>query len=72
METEGTQRTGFSRHALIMLLCCLIPLGILAALWAIGVSNNYLLIGVLLLCPLMHVMMMVFQKKSGDGGGHAH
>ena len=69
MEKEGSERTGLTRHKLIMLLCCLIPLGILAVLWAIGTPSNYLVVGILLLCPLMHVVMIIGARK---GGGHAH
>ncbi len=62
-----------SRHLLIMLLCCLVPLVILAVLWAIGVSENYLILGVVLLCPLLHLVMMRGRHASGhDGSGHGH
>lgn len=58
-----------SRHTLVMLLCCLAPLAVLGILWAIGVSGNYLIFGVLLLCPLLHVFMMRGMHKS-DREGH--
>ncbi len=68
-----TPRAGISKHALIMLLCCLIPLALLGILWAIGLPNQYLLWGVFLLCPLLHIVMMLgSRKKSGDSGGHVH
>ena len=73
METEGTRKAGLSKHTLIMLLCCLVPLAILAVLWVVGLPNSYLVWGVLLLCPLMHVVMMIgSRKKSGDSAGHVH
>jgi hypothetical protein len=73
MATEGSEQKGMSKHALIMVLCCLIPLAILAVLWAIGVSGSYLIFGVILLCPLLHIFMMRgMSKGSGEGGGHAH
>lgn len=62
-----------SKHTLIMLLCCLIPLAILGVLWAIGVSGSYLIFGVLLLCPLLHIFMMRgMPKGSGKEGSHDH
>ncbi len=70
METKGSEQKGISKHALIMVLCCLIPLGILAVLWTIGVSGSYLIFGVMLLCPLLHLLMMRGMGKGG--GGHAH
>ena len=62
-----------SKHMLFMVLCCLIPLAILGVLWVIGVSGGYLIFGVILLCPLLHIFMMRgMHKGNGDGGGHAH
>ena len=58
-----------SKHALIMVLCCLIPLALLAALWALGVSESYLAFGVILLCPILHIVMM---RGMHSGGGHDH
>ena len=49
-----------------MVLCCLIPLAVLAVLWAVGVSKNYLTLGLLLLCPLLHVVLMKDMFKSRD------
>ncbi|MDO8725892.1 MAG: DUF2933 domain-containing protein [Candidatus Methanoperedens sp.] len=50
----------FSRHkhTLMMVLGCLIPLLILGILWVAGVSQNILSFGILLLCPIMHLLMM--------------
>jgi len=73
METKGAEQKGMSKHTLIMVLCCLIPLAILAVLWAIGVSGGYLILGVILLCPLLHILMMRdTHRGSGEGSGHAH
>ncbi len=68
METKGTERKGMSKHMLIMVLCCVIPLVTLGVLWAIGVSGSYLIFGVILLCPLLHILMMRGMGKGG--GGH--
>ena len=50
------------RHTLIMMLGCIIPLVLLVILWIAGVSQSILSFGVLLLCPIMHLVMM---KKHG-------
>ncbi len=73
MAAGGSEQKGMSKHTLIMVLCCLIPLAILGVLWAIGISGSYLILGVILLCPLLHIFMMQGKHKgSEEGGGHAH
>ena len=73
MKTKESAQKGMSKHTLIMVLCCLIPLVILAFLWAIGVSGSYLILGVLLLCPLLHFVMMGRMRKGAvDHDGHVH
>jgi len=65
--------TGGLKHGLIMLLCCLIPIAILVIMWAAGVSSNYLFLGVVLLCPILHLVMMTgMNRGKGGGGGHIH
>ncbi len=66
METKGSEQRGLSKHTLIMVLCCLIPLAILGILWVAGVSGSYLILGVLLLCPILHIVMMRGMHKGGD------
>lgn len=74
MATKQQEKKGLSKHALIMLLCCLIPILILAILWAVGVPWSYLIWGVVLLCPLLHILMMWGMGKGHKKGdsGHAH
>lgn len=52
------------KHALIMVLCCLIPVVALAILWIIGISESYLIYAVILLCPLLHILMMLGHRSS--------
>jgi len=73
VEARNPKRSGALRHTLIMVLCCLIPLAVLAIMWAAGVSKNYLILGVALLCPVVHLVMMGGMNRGrGSGGGHIH
>jgi hypothetical protein len=58
-----------TRHLLIMLICCLVPIVALGAAWLLGISlGTVATIGLLLLCPLGHFFLM---RWMGHGPGHS-
>ncbi len=47
------------KHVLLMLACCLIPLAALGAVIFFAVPlNSVIYLGLILLCPAMHLLMM--------------
>jgi hypothetical protein len=55
-----------NQHLWLMLLCCLIPAVALGAIFLLNIPVSYvLLVGLFLVCPLLHLWMM-------KGMGHAH
>jgi hypothetical protein len=60
------------KHLLLTILCCLIPLGMLAAIFIFGVPlSTTLLVLIVLLCPLSHVVMMFFMQHD-ENQHHEH
>lgn len=55
------------KHALIMVACCLIPMAAFALISIFKVPVSSLLtIGLVLLCPLSHLLMMKFMPHGHE------
>ncbi len=69
MNHNHSQTGGQTSHLVLMLLCCLIPIGLILAVALFGLSlgplTPYLPFAIVLLCPLMMFFMM-------RGMGHEH
>jgi len=63
------------KHVLIMLACCLIPLVALAAIFVFKIpATSVIYVGILLLCPALHLLMMRNMQghHAGQGAGTDH
>lgn len=59
------------KHALIMVLCCLLPMAGFVAVRLFNVPiNTVVWVGMLLLCPISHLLMMKFLMQ-GHHDDHA-
>ncbi|MFZ5968420.1 MAG: DUF2933 domain-containing protein [Bacillota bacterium] len=67
-QNQNGEHKGFLKHGLMMMLCCLLPILLIAGLPLFGIKGGSLSSLIFLLCPLMHVGMMFMMKKSGKGG----
>lgn len=55
------------KHFLLILACCLVPLVALAAIFFFNIPlNTVLLVGLILVCPLAHLIMMKFMIQEQD------
>lgn len=62
-----------SKHTLIMLACCLIPVTAFAAYFIFNVPlNTALLFTLVLLCPLSHLLLMKYMWNAGTAHEEAH
>ena len=65
MNRDHQQKGMISKHGLLMLICCLIPIIAIGAIRLFDIPlNGVLYVGLLLLCPLSHILMMgLFGKR---------
>jgi hypothetical protein len=69
----GVLKVNLSKHTLIMIACCLIPLVAITAVTVFNVPlNNVILFGMVLLCPLGHILMMKYMMPGHEGEHHSH
>ena len=66
---KGGHKMGL-KHGLMMILCCMLPILVIAALPFLGLGGGRLASYAFLLCPLMHIGMMFMMRKSGHGSCH--
>ncbi len=60
------------KHVVLMLLCCLIPIGLLAAVVLLRIPlGSVLTFTLVLACPLMMLLMMRTMRHD-HGGEHDH
>lgn len=56
---------GIGKIGLLMVIGCLLPLTVLAAIYVFNLPLNLVVVGVLiLLCPLSHLLMMRYMDHS--------
>lgn len=62
---DGITRLFKGNHTLLMVVCCVVPMALLAAIFLFNVPISTIgLFAVVLLCPLMHLFMM---RSMGHG-----
>lgn len=66
-KNEEQEHRGKKRHGLLMILCCLVPILIIIGLTLYGVKAKSLTYIAFLICPLMHIGMMIVISKLWKG-----
>ena len=51
-----------NKHSLLMVLCMLIPVALLVAVYGFGVRNQFVYWIALAMCPIIHLIMMSSHK----------
>lgn len=64
---KNQNHKGMMKHGMMM-LCCLIPILLIAGLPLFGIKGGALSGLIFLLCPLMHIGMMFMMRKNGNKG----
>lgn len=71
------QSHGMGKHMLLMLICCLVPIGLIVLVGTLGLSlgplQPFVPYVIALMCPLMMVFMMrgMMTGSHGDHGDHS-
>ncbi|MBM7583120.1 hypothetical protein JOD02_001997 [Caldicoprobacter guelmensis] len=64
---NGHGTIGHKLHKLVMILCCVLPVTVILALYLLKINNtilrDILSYGAILLCPLMHILMIPMMLK---------
>ena len=61
-----------NHHLWLMLFCCLIPIAAIGAIFVFNIAvSAALFVGLLLLCPLLHVLMMMGMGRHTHSAEHS-
>ncbi len=66
-ENNNGEKKGNMKHGFLMMLCCLIPIVLIAGLPLFGIKAGSSTVLIFLLMPLMHIGMMFMMRKPGKG-----
>lgn len=55
-----------NKHGILMLICCLVPVIAIVFLSANGLDQTELLFLAIMLCPLLHIIMMVKMRNNHE------
>jgi hypothetical protein len=60
---EKKNNKGILKHGLMMVLCCMIPILLIVGLPLLGIKSQRFSSLIFLLCPLMHIGMMLTMRN---------